>query len=79
MAKGDLGHESVKYRVIGIPKETQKGDIETGSPIGSTVKYSLLRYEEEIDGKVAVLIDAMAGIIKYGDHEYTSAVENMLK
>lgn len=79
VAKGELGHESVKFRLVGVTKETQKGDIETGSPYGTTVKYSLLRYEEEIDGKVVTVIDAMAGIIKYGEKEYTSVVEDMLK
>lgn len=77
--KGELEHESVKFRVVGVTKETQKGDIETGSPYGSTVKYSLLRYEEEVDGKIVVLIDAMAGIIRYNGKDYTDVVENLLK
>lgn len=79
VAKGEIGHESMKCRFIGITKETQKGDIETGSPYGSTVRYSLLRYEEELNGEIVTLIDAMAGIIKYNGQDYTSAVENMLK
>ena len=42
-AKGEIQHESVKYRITGVHAETQKGDIETGSPYGSTEKYSVLR------------------------------------
>ena len=79
VAKGQIEHESVKYRLVGIHVETQKGDVETGSPLGSTEKYSCLRYEEEINGKVVTLIDAMAGIIKYNGKQYTSTVANMLK
>ena len=77
--KGEIGHESVKYRLIGTHVETQKGDVEAGSPLGSTEKYSVLRYEEEIDGKVTTVIDAMAGIIRYHGKEYTDEVQNLLK
>mgnify|MGYP003571259584 CR=1 FL=1 len=79
VAKGVIEHESVKFRVIGVPTETQKGDIETGSPYGTTVKYSVLRYEEEINGTVVTIADAMAGSIKYNGKNYTDVVENMLK
>ena len=79
VAKGEIEHESVKYRVTGIHTETQKGDIETGSPYGSTEKYSVLRYEEEIDGKIVTIADATAGLIRYNGVDYTDVVENMLK
>ena len=79
VAKGVIAHESVKYRLVGTHVETQKGDIESGSPFGSTDKYSLLRYEEEINGKVNTVIDAMAGVIKYNGKAYTDEVQNMLK
>lgn len=79
VAKGAFEHESVKFRLVGVHVETQKGDIETGSPYGSTEKYSCLRYEEEIDGTVVTVVDAMAGIIKYNGKSYTDVVQNMLK
>lgn len=79
VAKGAIEHESVKYRLTGIHVETQKGDIETGSPIGSTDKYSCLRYEEIINGVTTTVIDAMAGIIKFNGVSYSDAVQNMLK
>lgn len=75
---GEIEHESVKIRVTGVHTESQKGDIETGSPYGSTDKYSVLRYEEEIDGTVITLVDATAGIIKYNGVDVTSVIENML-
>lgn len=75
---GEIVFESVKYRVTGVHAETQKGDIETGSPFGSTDKYSLLRYEEEKNGVVTTILDAMAGVIKYNGVDYTSAVTNLL-
>ncbi|MDO4647631.1 MAG: phage major tail tube protein [Eubacteriales bacterium] len=79
VAAGEIEHESVKYRLIGVHSETQKGDIETGSPIGSTDKYSCLRFEEEINGTITTVIDAMAGVIKYGGKTYTDNVRNLLK
>ena len=78
-AKGTIAYESVKFRLVGAHVETQKGDIESGSPYGSTDKYSLLRYEEEVDGKVITIIDSMAGVIKYNGKSYTDEVQNLLK
>lgn len=78
-AQGVMEHASVKYRLTGVHIETTKGDIESGSPIGSTDRYSCLRYEEEVNGKVTTIIDAMAGVIKYNGKSYTDAVQNMLK
>lgn len=78
-AKGEIQHETVKYRITCIYTETQKGDLETGSPYGSTEKYSVLRYEEEIDGTVVTVYDAMAGIIKKNGKEYLDVIESMLK
>lgn len=79
VAGGDIGYESVKYRVIGMHKATDKGTIETNNPYGSTEKFSILRYEEEVNGKVVTLIDATAGIIRINGKDCTSAVENLLK
>lgn len=78
VAKGEVEHESVKYRLTGIHVETQKGDIETGSPYGSTEKYSCLRYEEEVDGTVVTIADAMAGLLKWNGKDYTNVVDSML-
>lgn len=78
-AKAEVGFESVKYRLVGIHVETTKGDIETGSPIGSTDKYSCVRYEEEINGEVVTIIDAMAGVIKFNGVSYTDSIQNLLR
>ena len=77
-ATGEIEHESVKYRLTGTHVETQKGDIETGSPYGSTEKYSLLRYEEEIDGEVVTIVDAMSGILRWNGVDFTDVVDSML-
>ena len=79
VAKGEIKHESVKFRVTCVHVETQKGDIETGNPYGSTEKYSVLRYEEEVDGVVTTIADAMAGLIKFNGIDCTSDVDNLLK
>lgn len=79
VAKGEIEHESVKYRITGVHASTNKGDLEIGSPYGSTDKYSVLRYEEEIGGKIVTIADATAGLIRYNGVDCTSVVENMLK
>ena len=53
--------------------------METGNPYGSTEKYSVLRYEEEVNGKVTIIADAMAGLIKFNGKDCTSTVDNLLK
>ncbi len=79
VAGGEIEHESVKFRFTCVHKETDKGSIEAGNPYGSTNKYAVLRYEEEINGKIITIIDAMSGIIKVNGKDYTDAIENLLK
>lgn len=79
VTNGVIEHESVKFRIVGVHKSTEKGNIETGNPFGSTDKYSVLRYEEEINGEITTVIDAMAGVIKFNGTDYTSTIENLLK
>ena len=75
---GQVDLQVVKVRVVGIHKSTEKGDIETDNPYGSTEKYSILRYEEEIDGEVTTMIDSMAGIIRVNGREYGSELASLL-
>lgn len=79
VTKGEIEHESVKWRITGVHKTTEKGSIETGNPYGSTERFSVLRYEEIVNGATTVLVDAMAGIIKFNGVSYTDPVENLLK
>lgn len=76
--QGEIAPEGVKYRVTGIHKETDKGNAELGNPLGSTDKYSVVRYEEELNGEIVTIIDALAGVIKYNGTDYASAVDNLL-
>lgn len=76
---GEVEHESVKYRITGVHKSTEKGSVETGNPLGATDKYAILRFEEIINGVVTTLIDAMAGVLKFNGQSYIDAVENLLK
>lgn len=76
---GEIEHESVKYRVTGVHKSTEKGKVETGNPLGATEKYSVLRFEEIINGATTTLIDAMSGVLKFNGRDYANVIENMLK
>ena len=78
VAKGENEYESVKFRFTLLHKSTEKGTVENNNPYGSTEKYSVLRFEEEIAGKVVTLIDAMSGIIKFNGKDYTSPVKKLL-
>ena len=78
VAVGEIEYESVKFRFIGIFKEVTKGSIETGNPYGSTCKFSVLRYEEEMSGEIITVIDAMAGVIRFNGIDYSSVIESML-
>lgn len=78
-AKGVIEHKSVKYRIVGVHVSSQKGDLEKGSPYGSTEKYSVLRFEEIVEGTTTTLIDAMAGVIRVNGKNYSDVVQKMLK
>lgn len=77
--EGELGFESFKCRITCVHVETAKGDSETGNPLGYTEKYSILRYEEEQNGEIITIIDAMAGVIRYNGKDYTSDVDSLLQ
>lgn len=79
VTKGEIEHESVKWRVTGVHKSTEKGNIETGNPYGSTVKFSVLRFEEIVNNKQVMLVDAMTGEIKVNGKSYTDPIEKLLK
>jgi phage tail tube protein FII len=77
VAIGEVNHESVKVRVTCMHKSTEKGTIETGNPYGSTEKYSVMRYEEEINGEIVTVVDS-TGIVRWNGKDYRSVVESML-
>ena len=76
--KTDIKHESVKYRVTGLFKSVEKGAIETGNPWGSTVKYSVVRYEEIVDGKQTFLVDATGNILTVNGKSFTDDISSLL-
>ena len=78
-SKTKIAFESVKYRLTGMHKSTEKGTIETGNPWGSTDKYSLVRYEEIVDGKQTILVDGPNNIIKVNGKDYSGDIQKLLK
>lgn len=78
VALGEMDLGLYKMRVLGAHKATEKGDIETDNPYGSTDKYSVLRYEEELDGEILTLIDSTAGIIRINGEDYSSKLSSLL-
>ena len=78
VAKGEIEHESVKYRITAVYKSTEDGTVETGNPLGSSEKFSVLRYEKIFNGKTTVLIDMMTGDIVKNGVSPTDVVQSML-
>ena len=78
VARGEIEHESVKYRIIGVHKSTEDGTIEAGNPMGSSDKYSVLRFEKIINGVTTTLVDVMTGTININGNDITNVVQSML-
>lgn len=79
VSKANIEYESVKYRMVGMHKSVEKGTIETGNPWGSTDKYSLIRYEEIVDGKQTVLIDGPHNNYIVDGVDYAGDVQKLLQ
>lgn len=77
-ALGSVEHQSVKYRVEGMPKKISDGSVEKGNPMGTSIEYTVMRYEKEVAGKVVTLIDALAGKVKINNVDYTSKINSLL-
>mgnify|MGYP001390965568 CR=1 FL=1 len=78
VAQGETGLEGMKYRVTCMHKSTDKGSVEMGNPIGSTDKYSITRYEEEINGEIVTIIDAFSGVLRWNGVDYDGDLESLL-
>lgn len=74
----NMGTESVKFRVQCVHQQTQKGNIESGNPFGSTETYSVIRYEEIVNGRNTVLVDVARGIVEFDGIRYSDDVQSLL-
>ena len=79
VTEGMLEHESVKYNITAIHKSTEHGTVESGNPLGSTERFTVLRFERIINGKTDLLVDVMAGELKFNGHDAVADVQNLLK
>ena len=77
-SEGAARNESVKYRLLCNHVSTEDGSVEMDNPLGSTEKYSVLRFEKEIDGEIVTCIDALGGTLKWNGVEYRDDVESLL-
>lgn len=72
-----IGHESVKYRVKCLHVSTEEGTAQTDNPLGYTEKYSIIRYEEILNGKEVLMADATSGF-RINGVDRTDVVQQML-
>lgn len=77
--ESDMGHEGFKVRVTALFKSVEKGNIEKGNPWGSTVKYSILRYEEIVNGVQTMLVTATGGKLVVNGQSFYDDIEALLK
>lgn len=78
VTEGRIEHEGAKFRIKATFKSKEGGDIETGSPMGATCKYSVLRYEEEINGEIINCIDAVQGTLRKNGVDYIDEINQFL-
>lgn len=77
--RGEITPESVKYRFVCVHKKTDKGNVENDNPMATVDTFSVLRFEEIVNGSTTVLIDVMAGILKFNGKDYASEIQELLK
>lgn len=77
-ATGESAPKLTKIRFTGMPMKVTRGSLERGNPLGQSVEYSVLRYEEEESGKTVLLIDALAGILQVNGKDYASEINRIL-
>ena len=77
-AKAAIRYESVKYRLRGMPKAATGGSITKGNPWGGSERYSLLRYEEIVNGKQTKLLDWLANKVVINGKDYSLDVSKLL-
>lgn len=75
---GEITPESVKVRAICVHKKTDKGTVENDNPMSTTDTYSVLRYEEIVNGNTITLIDTMSGILMFNGKDYASDIQSLL-
>ena len=77
--RGEITPESVKYRFVCVHKKTDKGNVENDNPMATVDTFSVLRFEEIVNGSTTVLIDVMAGILKFNGKDYASEIQKLLE
>lgn len=78
VAQGEIGFESVKYRLTVLHKGSDKGSVERNNPLGTTENFSVLRFEEEQGGEMVTLLDLMSGQNQHNGVDYASPVQSLL-
>ena len=78
VTSGEMGLEVVKVRARVVHKSTEKGSVETNNPLEKKEKFSVLRYEEEVEGEIVTLIDSMAGRLILNGIDYSDRLTNIL-
>lgn len=77
--KAEVEPELVKYRFTVVHKTTETGQVQRDNPLGYTERYTVLRYEEIVDGETIRLVDVMAGKLEINGVDNASVVQSMLK
>jgi len=77
--EADVKHGGMKYRMTCMHKSTAPGTVEAGNPMGYAETYSVLSYEELVDGQQVALVDAAGGTIRKNGRQISDDVEALLR
>ncbi len=77
-SNAELSAEGVKIRVTAMFVGEKRSEVERGNPMATTNTYSVLRFEEEVNGKQTTCIDVLAGIVKVNGKDYSNDYQHLL-
>lgn len=75
---GELEAKAVKYRVGAVLTSTSDDKVSRDNPISNESQYSVLTYQEEIDGEIVTDIDILADKIMINGVTYTDKIAALL-
>ena len=67
-----------KASIRGIPKTVPGMDVEPGSTVEAEIPIATTRYALYLDGKEAICIDKLAGVIRFDGTDYANSVNAVL-
>lgn len=78
VANVDMALDSIKFRATVMHVSTETNQIESGNPYAATETFSVIRWEEELNGEMITKVD-VAGTVLINGRDCRRDVESILK